>query len=71
MQLVPLHHGGISREDFIAGVAKDILAKIPVPFDMPVIRKMVGVPTPCQVVLLQELDRFNKLQVGAVHVECS
>lgn len=40
---------GISREDFIAGVARDIQAKIPQPFDLPVLRKEIGVPSPTQV----------------------
>ena len=51
--------GGISREDFIANVAKDIMAKIPDPFDMVVLKKEIGHPSPCQVVLLQELERWN------------
>jgi dynein heavy chain len=53
--------GGVSREDFIANVANDILGKIPAVFDMPLIKKQLGVPSPTQVVLLQELARFNVL----------
>ena len=53
--------GGVSREDFIASVATDILQRIPQVFDMPVIKKQIGVPSPTQVVLLQELARFNLL----------
>ena len=53
--------GGISREDFIANVAADILGKLPVEFDMPLIKKKMGVPSPTSVVLLQELARFNLL----------
>ena len=52
---------GVSREDFIGGVARDILDKLPEPFDMPVLRKRIGVPGPTTVVLLQELDRWNKM----------
>jgi len=52
---------GITREDVIAGIAKDILGKIPDPFDIQVIRKRIGVPSPVQVVLLQELEHWNKL----------
>ena len=37
--------GGISREDFIANVAKDIMVKIPVAFDMQIIKKEVGAHT--------------------------
>jgi len=55
--------GGLSREEFIGNVARDIQSKIPEPFDMPVIRKEIGVPTPTGVVLLQELERWNALVV--------
>jgi dynein heavy chain len=51
--------GGISREVLVAGVARDIAAKIPEPFDLPLLAKGMGVPTPTQVVLLQELERWN------------
>jgi len=52
---------GVSREDFIGNVAVDILSKIPEQFDMAVLRKKIGVPSPTMVVLLQELERWNKL----------
>jgi hypothetical protein len=51
--------GGISRETVVAGVARDISAKIPEQFDLPLLAKGLGVPTPTQVVLLQELARWN------------
>ncbi|KXZ49756.1 DHC2 protein [Gonium pectorale] len=50
---------GVGREEFIAGVARDISAKIPEPFDLPQLRKELGSPSPTQVVLLQELERWN------------
>ena len=53
--------GGISREDFISGIASDVQAKLPVLFDISRIAKNIGVPTPTQVVLLQELERWNLL----------
>lgn len=57
--------GGLSREDYIAGVVKDIAAKIPEPEDIMNIRKRMtaegAVITPTQVVLLQELERWNLL----------
>ncbi|KAJ3321068.1 Dynein heavy chain 10, axonemal [Boothiomyces sp. JEL0866] len=53
--------GGISREDFIANIASDVQVKLPVPFDIPRIAKSIGTPTPTQVVLLQELERWNML----------
>ncbi|XP_069727356.1 dynein axonemal heavy chain 10 [Phaenicophaeus curvirostris] len=55
---------GISRDEYIANVAKDIQNKIPQVFDLDQIRKGFGAQiTPTTVVLLQELERFNKLIV--------
>jgi dynein heavy chain len=57
--------GGISREDFIGSVARDVQDKIPEPEDVVNLRKRFtaeGVaPSPTQVVLLQELERWNLL----------
>lgn len=54
--------GGISREDFIDGVAQDILNKIPTVFNIHQIRqKFYSKMTPIIIVLIQELERFNKL----------
>jgi len=55
--------GGMSREEFIGNVARDIQSKIPEPFDMQILRKEMGVPSPTGVVLLQELERWNRLVV--------
>jgi len=44
-------------------VARDIQSKIPEPFDMQILRKEMGVPSPTGVVLLQELERWNRLVV--------
>lgn len=53
---------GISREQFIDNTASDILKKIPPVYDIDKIRKKYGLDvTPTTVVLLQELERFNKL----------
>lgn len=55
---------GISRDEYIANVAKDIVNKLPQVFDLDHIRKGYGVNiSPTTVVLLQELERFNKLIV--------
>lgn len=55
---------GTSREDFISGIAAGIQAKLPEPFDLERVRSSCGpAPTPTQVVLLQELERFNRLLV--------
>ena len=64
---------GLSRDDQIAKVAADVLQKVPIinldvgSFDLIEIRSKLihrnsgKPPTPCQVVLLQELERWNKL----------
>ncbi|NWI34931.1 DYH10 protein, partial [Sula dactylatra] len=53
---------GISRDEYIANVAKDIENKVPQVFDLDQIRKGSGPAiSPTTVVLLQELERFNKL----------
>merc|ERR1711920_58379 len=52
----------MSREDYIGIIASDILSKVPEQVDVYPIRKNIGLhPTPTQVVLLQELDRWNIL----------
>ncbi|XP_051514176.1 dynein axonemal heavy chain 10 [Myxocyprinus asiaticus] len=54
--------GGISRDEYISQVARDIQSKLPIVFDLDVIRKKFGLEiSPTSVVLLQELERFNKL----------
>lgn len=56
--------GSISRDEYISQVAQDIQNKLPKLFDMDVIRKKFGPDvSPTSVVLLQELERFNKLVV--------
>jgi len=52
---------GVSRSDYIAGIAEDIISKIPEQIDLLVERKKYGKPTPLQIVLLQELERWNIL----------
>lgn len=65
--------GGISREEYIGMVAKDVLSKVPIisldigSYDLMIVRNRLkernkgAPPTPCQVVLLQELERWNNL----------
>eukprot|EP01028_Stygiella_incarcerata_P003072 TRINITY_DN1583_c0_g3_i1.p1 TRINITY_DN1583_c0_g3~~TRINITY_DN1583_c0_g3_i1.p1 ORF type:complete len:4602 (-),score=1271.77 TRINITY_DN1583_c0_g3_i1:125-13930(-) len=53
--------GGISREEYIGQVATSIQEKLPEDFDRQLIAKRIGVPSPTQVVLLQELERWNNL----------
>lgn len=53
---------GISKDEFINNVAKDILTKIPAPYDINKVKRNFGVAvTPTAIVLFQELERFNKL----------
>lgn len=42
-------------------MASDIQSKLPEIFDYFNIKKAIELPSPSQVVLLQELERFNKL----------
>ncbi len=53
--------GGVNREEYIEQVASDIQSKLPELFDYFNIKKAIEVPSPAQVVLLQELERFNRL----------
>jgi dynein heavy chain len=54
--------GGMSRETYIENVAKDILSKVPPLTDLMVVKNSLPlVPSPTQVVLLQELERWNVL----------
>lgn len=56
--------GSISRDEYISQVAQDIQNKLPELFDLDRIRKQFsGNISPTSVVLLQELERFNKLVV--------
>uniref|UniRef100_A0A8D3BG74 AAA+ ATPase domain-containing protein n=1 Tax=Scophthalmus maximus TaxID=52904 RepID=A0A8D3BG74_SCOMX len=56
--------GSISRDQYISQVAQDIQNKLPNLYDMDVMRKKFGLDiSPTSVVLLQELERFNKLVV--------
>jgi len=53
--------GGINREEFVENVANGIEEKIPEVYDIFNIKKQFDTPSPTQVVLLQELERFNIL----------
>lgn len=53
---------GISREDFIMNVSNDILQKMPKEYEIWRVRKYFQLSmTPSIIVLMQELERFNKL----------
>ena len=58
--------GGINKEEYIENVASDIQSRLPEIFDYFNIKKMFELPSPAQVVLLQELERFNIL-LGLMH----
>ena len=52
----------MSRDEFIDATATDILKRIPTVYDLDKLKKKYGLEvTPTQIVLLQELERFNKL----------
>jgi len=54
--------GGASKDAVVSQIAEDILEKLPEPFDTFMIRNEIGInATPAEVVLMQELDRFNFL----------
>ena len=54
--------GEISREDFVSNVASDLLSKVPKPFDLQAIKRSnKDTIAPTFVVLLQEIERWNKL----------
>ncbi|KAJ0174233.1 hypothetical protein K1T71_010379 [Dendrolimus kikuchii] len=54
--------GALSREDFIDTTAVDILGQLPALYEIWRVRKMFEMNiTPTLVVLLQELERFNRL----------
>jgi dynein heavy chain len=56
--------GGVSREDFISATARDILDKVPEPIDEVIVRKQLPtVLRPAQIVLMQELERWNALVI--------
>ena len=57
--------GGITREDFIAGIASDIESKQPALFDLNKLRKDLEADgfSPVFVVLVQELERWEKLNL--------
>ncbi|KAH8046311.1 dynein light chain binding protein [Aureococcus anophagefferens] len=67
--------GGLSRDEIISNAAKDIQSKVPLEsldigsYDTMIVRSTLyerngtQTPTPCQVVLLQELERWNLLVI--------
>lgn len=56
--------GGTNREEYILKVQGDIAERIPEVYDLPNIKKNYEEPSPTQVVLLQEIERFNILLEG-------
>ncbi|KAK3777975.1 hypothetical protein RRG08_038771 [Elysia crispata] len=53
---------GVSREEHIAQIATDVMDKLPQEFDLPKIKRAIGLDiSPTTVVMLQELERFNNL----------
>jgi len=52
---------GMTKQEYVETVIIDIESKVPEVFDEFNIRKEIGVPSPTQVVLLQEIERFDIL----------
>jgi dynein heavy chain, axonemal len=53
---------GVNREEYVGKVGQEILSKLPNEFDVRELRKKFGdKPSPTQIVLMQELERFNIL----------
>ncbi|XP_060518939.1 LOW QUALITY PROTEIN: dynein axonemal heavy chain 10 [Cylas formicarius] len=62
---VAVSETGISREDFVESVADDVLKKIPDPYEIWKVRRhFQRTMSPTVVVLLQELERFNRLIIA-------
>lgn len=62
MKLPAVSVTGISKDEYIDNLAKEILPKIPVPYDINKVKKNFTVAvTPTAIVLFQELEKFNKL----------
>ncbi|GIQ85930.1 dynein heavy chain, partial [Kipferlia bialata] len=53
--------GGISREAYLQNVAAELLTKVPAEIDLIKTKKKFSRPSPTDVVLLQEIERFNVL----------
>ena len=53
--------GGLDKEEHIGNVTEGILEQLPEILDLYKVRKKFENPSPTQTVLLQELERFNKL----------
>nr|XP_031841739.1 dynein heavy chain 10, axonemal [Nomia melanderi] len=53
---------GVSKDEFIDNIAKEVLEKVPAEYDIHKVKKTYGVAvTPIAIVLFQELERFNEL----------
>ncbi|XP_006863561.1 PREDICTED: dynein heavy chain 2, axonemal [Chrysochloris asiatica] len=61
-QITPTRAGGQSREEKVLELATDVKQKIPEMIDYEGTRKLLALdPSPLNVVLLQEIQRYNKL----------
>ncbi|XP_073903040.1 dynein axonemal heavy chain 2 isoform X5 [Castor canadensis] len=63
-QITPIRAGSQSREEKVLELAADVKQKIPEMIDYEGTRKLLALdPSPLNVVLLQEIQRYNKLMV--------
>uniref|UniRef100_A0A2K5QED9 Dynein axonemal heavy chain 2 n=1 Tax=Cebus imitator TaxID=2715852 RepID=A0A2K5QED9_CEBIM len=61
-QITPIRAGGQTREEKVLELAADVKQKIPEMIDYEGTRKLLALdPSPLNVVLLQEIQRYNKL----------
>jgi len=63
----------MSREEQIAQTARDVQSKVPDAYDAQALRGQYGTPSPLQIVLLQEVDRWNilvkKMKVSLIDLQ--
>ncbi|XP_076299453.1 dynein axonemal heavy chain 10-like [Lasioglossum baleicum] len=61
-RIAEVSSAGVSKDEFIENIAREVLDKVPTEFDLIKVKKTYGVIiTPIAIVLFQELERFNKL----------
>eukprot|EP00702_Spironucleus_salmonicida_P008256 EST49547.1 Dynein heavy chain [Spironucleus salmonicida] len=53
----------IQKEDFLIGLCKTLETRVPTEIDLLAARKKFKIPQPTDIVLLQEIERFNRLLV--------
>ena len=57
----------MSKEDFLIQLCKTLEARVPAEIDLLAAKKKFKIPQPTDIVLLQEIERFNKLLIVMRH----